>query len=133
MNPCLDLQERPSGQVVRGIEEGAAEIGIASGEAETRSLEAFHYRYDNLVPVVRPDHPLAVHDRLQIADTLDFDHGAGMGLRSIRLCDEWARRELKVVVRDSRQLSSTSRLVLDHLREAERKEGERSLCATLRR
>jgi DNA-binding transcriptional LysR family regulator len=186
----IDLQERPSGQVVRGIEEGAAEIGIASGEAETRSLEAFHYRDDNLVLVVRPDHPLAVHDRLQFADTLDFDHiglhaassiyltsqyaaaqagksmrlrihvpgfdaacrmvqadmgigvipdrafdviGAGMGLRSIRLCDEWARRELKIVVRDARQLSSTSRLVLDHLQAAERKEGERSLGATLRR
>jgi DNA-binding transcriptional LysR family regulator len=59
--------------------------------------------------------------------------GAGMGLRSIRLCDEWARRELKIVVRDARQLSSTSRLVLDHLQAAERKEGERSLGATLRR
>jgi DNA-binding transcriptional LysR family regulator len=165
--------------VVRGIEEGAAEIGIASGEAETRSLKAFHYRYDNLVLVVRPDHPLAAHDTLLFADTLDFDHiglhaassiyltsqyaatqagksmrlrihvpgfdavcrmvqadmgiglipdrafdvvGAGMNLRSIRLCDEWARRELKIVVRDVRQLSSTSRLVLDHLQAAEQKE-----------
>jgi len=49
--------------------------------------------------------------------------GAGMGLRSIRLCDQWARRELKIVVRDVRQLSSASRLVLDHLQAAERKEG----------
>src|SRR4030081_3652351 len=55
----VDLQERPSGQVVRGIEEGAAEIGICSGEAETRTLEAFHYRYDHLAVVVRSDHPLA--------------------------------------------------------------------------
>jgi DNA-binding transcriptional LysR family regulator len=38
----VDLQERPSGQVVRGLEEGAAEIGICSSEAETRSLETFH-------------------------------------------------------------------------------------------
>ena len=165
----IDLQERPSGQVVRGIEEGAAEIGIASGEAETRSLEAFHYRYDNLVLVVRPD--------LLFADTLDFDHiglhaassiylrsqyaateagksmrlrihvpgfdavcrmvqanmaiglipdrafdviGAGMNLRSIRLRDEWAQRKLRIVVRDARHLSTTGRLVLDHLRAAGR-------------
>ncbi len=185
----IDLQERPSGQVVRGIEEGAAEIGIASGEAETRSLQAFHYRYDNLVLVVRPDHPLAAHDKLLFADTLDFDHiglhaassiyltsqyaatqagrsmrlrihvpgfdavcrmvqadmgiglipdrafdvvGAGMGLRSIRLCDQWARRELKIVVRDVRQLSSTSRLVFDHLQAAEPKQDERSPGAALR-
>jgi DNA-binding transcriptional LysR family regulator len=172
----IDLQERPSGQVVRGIEEGAAEIGICSGEADARSLETFHYRTDHLVVVVRPDHPLAARETMQFGDTLDFDHiglhaassiylrsqyaatqagksmrlrinvpgfdavcrmvqanmgvglipdrafeviGAGMGLRSIRLRDDWARRELRIVVRDAAHLSSTGRLVLDHLRAAE--------------
>jgi DNA-binding transcriptional LysR family regulator len=172
----IDLQERPSGQVVRGIEEGAAEIGICSGEADARSLETFHYRTDHLVVVVRPDHPLAARETMQFGDTLDFDHiglhaassiylrsqyaatqagksmrlrinvpgfdavcrmvqanmgiglipdrafeviGAGMGLRSIRLRDDWARRELRIVVRDAAHLSSTGRLVLDHLRTAE--------------
>jgi DNA-binding transcriptional LysR family regulator len=177
----IDLQERPSGQVVRGIEEGAAEIGICSGEAETRGLEIFHYRYDNLVLVVRPDHPLAARDSVLFAETLDFDHiglhaassiylmsqyaaaqagksmrlrihvpgfdavcrmvqanmgiglipdrafevvGAGMGLRSVPLRDEWSRREIKIVTRDPRQLSSTGRLVLDYLRAAERRDSE---------
>lgn len=172
----IDLQERPSGQVVRGIEEGAAEIGICSGEADARSLETFHYRTDHLVVVVRPDHPLAARETIQFGDTLDFDHiglhaassiylrsqyaatqagksmrlrinvpgfdavcrmvqanmgvglipdrafeviGAGMGLRSIRLRDDWARRELRIVMRDAAHLSSTGRLVLDHLRAAE--------------
>jgi DNA-binding transcriptional LysR family regulator len=45
--------------------------------------------------------------------------GAGLGLRAIGLRDDWARRELKIVVRDVAQLSSTGRLVLDHLRAAE--------------
>ena len=172
----VDLQERPSGQVISGIEEGAAEIGICSGAAETRDLEAFHYRYDHLVLVMRPEHPLAGRDGLAFIDTLDFDHiglhtassiylraqyaateagkpmrlrinvpgfdavcrmvqadmgiglipdrafevvGAGMGLAAVRLRDDWAQRELKIVVRDQRQLSSTGRLVLDHLRAAE--------------
>src|SRR6202012_2945304 len=44
----VDLQERPSGEVVSGIEEGAAEIGICAGATETRALEAFHYRYGPL-------------------------------------------------------------------------------------
>jgi DNA-binding transcriptional LysR family regulator len=175
----IDLQERPSGRVISGIEEGAAEIGICSGAAETRALEAFHYRYDHLVLVMRPDHPLAGRDALLFTDTLDFDHiglhtassiylraqlaaseagkpmrlrinvpgfdavcrmvqadmglglipdrafevvGAGMGLRAVRLRDDWARRELKIVVRDQRQLSSTGRLVLNHLRAAEQSE-----------
>jgi DNA-binding transcriptional LysR family regulator len=175
----IDLQERPSGPVVRGIEEGAAEIGICSGAADTRSLETFHYRDDNLVLVVRPDHPLAERREVAFADTLDFDHiglhsassiylmsqyaaseagkslrlriqvpgfdavcrmvqanmgiglipdrafeviGAGMGLRSIRMRDPWAARELKIVVRDCKALSGTGRLVFDHLRAAEGKE-----------
>src|SRR6195952_3432068 len=68
----IDLQERPSGQVVRGIEEGAAEIGICSGEVETRSLEGFHYRYDHLAVVVRSDHPLSARADILFTDTLDF-------------------------------------------------------------
>jgi DNA-binding transcriptional LysR family regulator len=172
----VDLQECPSGKVISGIEEGAAEIGICSGAAETRSLEAFHYRYDHLVLVMRPDHPLAGRDGLLFTDTLDFDHiglhtassiylraqlaaaeagrpmrlrinvpgfdavcrmaqanmglglipdrafevvGAGMGLCAVRLRDDWARRELKIVVRDEEQLSSTGKLVLSHLHGAE--------------
>jgi DNA-binding transcriptional LysR family regulator len=175
----VDLQERPSGQVISGIEEGAAEIGICSGAAETRGLEAFHYRYDRLVLVMRPEHPLAGSDGLFFIDTLDFDHiglhtassiylraqyaateagkpmrlrinvpgfdavcrmvqanmgiglipdrafeviGAGMGLCAVRLRDDWAQRELKIVVRDLEQLSSTGRLVLNHLRDAEKAE-----------
>src|SRR5215469_13061057 len=173
----VDLQERPSGQVVSGIEEGAAEIGILSGVTDTRALETFHYRYDHLVLVMRPDHPLAGRDGLFFIDTLDFDHiglhtassiylrtqlaateagkpmrlrinvpgfdavcrmvqagmglglipdrafeviGAGMGLSAVRLRDDWARRQLKIVVRDERQLSATGRLILDHLRGVER-------------
>jgi DNA-binding transcriptional LysR family regulator len=172
----VDLQECPSGKVISGIEEGAAEIGICSAEVETRALEAFHYRYDHLVLVMRPDHPLAGRDGLLFTDTLDFDHiglhtassiylraqlaatevgkpmrlrinvpgfdavcrmvqanmgiglipdrafevvGAGMGLCAVPLRDDWARRELRIVVRDEAQLSSTGRLVLNHLRGAE--------------
>jgi hypothetical protein len=45
--------------------------------------------------------------------------GAGMGLRAISLRDDWAKRQLKIVVRDVAQLSGTGRLVLDHLRAVE--------------
>ena len=175
----IDLQERPSGQVVSGIEEGLAEIGICSGAVDTRALQTFHYRYDTLVLVMRRDHPLARSDALSFTDTLDFDHiglhaassiylraqyaatqagkpmrlrinvpgfdavcrmvqanmgiglmpdrafeviGACMDLCAVRLRDDWAQRELKLVVRDQSQLSSTGRLVLNHLRAAEQSE-----------
>jgi DNA-binding transcriptional LysR family regulator len=48
--------------------------------------------------------------------------GAGMNLRAIPLRDEWARRQLKIAVRDSGQLSGTGRLMLDHLQAAEDQE-----------
>ena len=86
----VDLQERPSRQVVRGLEEAAAEIGICSGEAETRSLETFHYRYDKLVLVVRPDHPLAAREGVRFADTLDFDHIGLHAASSIYLRSQYA-------------------------------------------
>jgi hypothetical protein len=48
--------------------------------------------------------------------------GAGMDLRAIPLRDEWARRQLKIAVRDSGQLSGTNRLMLDHRQAAEGRE-----------
>ena len=182
----VDLQERPSGQVVRGIEEGAAEIGICSGEAETRawkpSIIATTIWSWWCGRIIRSRRATGI----LFADTLDFDHiglhaassiylrsqyaatqagkrcgcasrcrgstryaawckpiwgsasipdrafeviGAGMGLRAIRLCDEWAQRELKIVVRDAGHLSGTGRLVLEHLRAA----GEGKETAWIRR
>ncbi|MBR0939189.1 LysR family transcriptional regulator [Bradyrhizobium jicamae] len=86
----VDLQERPSGQVVRGIEEGAAEIGICSGEADSRALEGFHYRTDHLVVVMRPDHPLAGRESLAFTETLDFDHIGLHTASSIYLRSQYA-------------------------------------------
>ncbi|WP_231168855.1 LysR substrate-binding domain-containing protein [Bradyrhizobium sp. 41S5] len=87
----VDLQERPSGQVVGGIEQGAAELGICSAEADSRALEVFHYRYDNLVVVMRPDHPLAGREKLLFIETLDFDHSACTP-RARSICDRNMRR-----------------------------------------
>lgn len=168
----FDLQERSSAGVVLGIEEGAAEIGICSGDVETRSLQRFRYRGDRLVVVVPDAHPLTSRSAIDFAETLDYDHvglfasssiylrsqysaqqvgrsirlrvhvpgfdaacrmvqagmgvgllpdravqvlGAGMGLVAVPLRDEWAARELSVVVRDASALSTTSRLMFEHL------------------
>lgn len=169
----LDLQERPSAEVVRGVEEGVAEIGICSADVTTRSLERYSYRRDRLVIVVKADHPLAQATKVSFADTLDYDHvglfatssiylrsqytaqqigksirlrvhvpgfdavcrmvQAGMGiglipnrafdvlshgmdLSAVELSDDWADRELVLVARDPAGLSTTSQLMLDHLR-----------------
>lgn len=75
----INLEERPSTGVVRGLSEGAADLGICSGETDIGELFAVPYRHDELVVVMRNDHPLASRQRLLFSDTLTFDH---VGLHS---------------------------------------------------
>jgi len=75
----LDLEERPSGGVVKAVDDSLADLGICSGDAETRELHVAHYRRDSLVIVMRDDHPLASRASIGFAETLDGDH---VGLHS---------------------------------------------------
>lgn len=70
----IDLEERPSGGVVSGVEEGTADLGICAASIDARALTAYHYRGDRLVVVMPADHPLAGREALPLADTLDFEH-----------------------------------------------------------
>ena len=69
----IDLEERPSRQVVDAIEDGLADLGICSGETDTRQLARTVYRRDTLVLVVRADHPLANCSEVPFHDTLAYD------------------------------------------------------------
>ncbi|MFC0399766.1 LysR family transcriptional regulator [Paraburkholderia rhizosphaerae] len=172
----IDLEERPSGGVVEAVADSLADLGICSGEADTRGLQATHYRHDSLVVVMREDHPLAGRERVTFAETLDSDHvglhsassinarthmaarqagkplrlrihvpgfdavcrmvqadmgvgvvptnvfqvmGKPLGLVAVKLEDEWAERNLVIVVRDAGALSPVGRLLFDHLRSVE--------------
>ena len=73
-NIRIDLEERPSGGVVAGVEEGVADLGICAGSTDTRSLLARPYRGDRLVLVVPAGHPLAGREAIALSETLDHDH-----------------------------------------------------------
>ncbi|WP_250535091.1 LysR family transcriptional regulator [Caballeronia sp. AZ10_KS36] len=75
----IDLEERPSGGIVDGVLDSLVDLGICSGDADTRGLESTHYRHDRLIIVTPGDHPLARRECVSFADTLDFDH---IGLHS---------------------------------------------------
>lgn len=70
----LDLEERTSGNVVKGVEDSWADIGICSGHVETRDLHVELYRRDQLVLVMRGDHPLAARGSAAFGETLEYDH-----------------------------------------------------------
>ncbi|MFH6784538.1 MULTISPECIES: LysR family transcriptional regulator [Methylobacterium] len=69
----IDLEERPSGGVIRGVAEGAGEIGICSRTVATLDLHATLYRRDRLVLVMRQEHPLAGRTQIAFADALGYD------------------------------------------------------------
>lgn len=70
----VDLEERLSAGVVRGIEESAGDIGICVSTTDSRALETRPYRRDRLVLAVPRGHPLASRQSIAFADSLDYDH-----------------------------------------------------------
>lgn len=94
----VDLEERPSNGVVQGLLDGVADLGICSGDSDTRDLHAVRYKRDQLVLVVRQGHPLAEQPQVAFAQTLDNDfvglHSASsINMRTV----EAARRAGKVL------------------------------------
>ncbi len=70
----IDLEEHLSAEVLRAVQEGAADLGIchlADGSSELQSLS---YREDRLVLIVPLGHPLAERSEVAFVDSLDYDH-----------------------------------------------------------
>jgi DNA-binding transcriptional LysR family regulator len=89
----IELEERPTDRVVKGIVEGWAEIGICSRDADLMGLDAAVYRRDELVVVMRPDHPLARGKALAYGDTLGYEQIALHAESSIFTRSRIAARE----------------------------------------
>ncbi len=73
-NIQVDMEERISPEVVRGIRDGTASLGICWDAADIGNLEQRRYRSDHLVMVVPAGHPLAAHKSLRFEQTLGYDH-----------------------------------------------------------
>lgn len=70
---AISLEERRSADVVRGIEDGAADIGISRAFLNLQGLESFPYRYDHFAVAMDPGHPLARFPELWFEQTLQYD------------------------------------------------------------
>jgi DNA-binding transcriptional LysR family regulator len=70
----IDLEERISPDVIRGIREGVASIGICWDAADTGNLRTRTYCHDHLCVVVPKGHALSQRKSVRFADTLDFEH-----------------------------------------------------------
>jgi DNA-binding transcriptional LysR family regulator len=73
-NVNIDLREHLSNDVVRAVNEGTADIGLAAGSVRTEGLQVLPYRNDRLVVATATGHPLASRDDVNFADTLEYEH-----------------------------------------------------------
>jgi molybdate transport repressor ModE-like protein len=64
-NIDIDLEERPSHEIVQAVAQGLADLGIVADGVDLGALETFAFRRDQLVLVVPRRHPLA--KRRQVA------------------------------------------------------------------
>lgn len=99
----IDIEEKPSHDIIRLVAQGFADIGIVADIVDFGELETFPFAVDRLVLVVPRRHPLIGVRRVAFRDLLDYEFvgmGAGnalqqhLGQRAVQL-----GRPLKLRVR----------------------------------
>lgn len=70
----VDLQERLSRDIVRGVLDGAADLGIIAGPVNAPELQIMQFSTDRLVLAVPVGHPLSGRGKVTLADTLAYQH-----------------------------------------------------------
>lgn len=70
----VDLQERLSRDIVRGVLDGSTDMGIIAGPVEAAGLQVMHFSTDRLVLIVSVGHELARHKTVTLKQTLAFQH-----------------------------------------------------------
>lgn len=67
----IDLEERPTSQILEAIDRKQADVGIIVRGPPHHGVNAFPYTTDRLVVAVAADHPLAGRDMVAFADLFD--------------------------------------------------------------
>lgn len=70
----VDMEERVSPEIVRGVREGIASLGVCWDAADIGALQCRPYRTDHLCIVVPARHSLASRKSVRFEQTLDFEH-----------------------------------------------------------
>ena len=70
----VDLQERLSRDIVRGVLDGSTDMGIIAGPVQAEGLQALHFSTDRLLLAVPLGHPLATQPRVTLRQTLSYQH-----------------------------------------------------------
>jgi DNA-binding transcriptional LysR family regulator len=68
------LEERLNHDIVRGVQEGTTDIGVAAGAVQGQGLEIINFSTDRLVLATAPGPPLADAGSISFAETLEYPH-----------------------------------------------------------
>ncbi|MCV6798059.1 LysR substrate-binding domain-containing protein [Achromobacter ruhlandii] len=68
----VDLQERLTRDIVRGVLDGTTDLGIVAGPVDAPELQTIHFSTDRLVLVVPNGHPLQEQDKVKLADAVRY-------------------------------------------------------------
>lgn len=72
-NIDVDLQERLTTEIIRGVLDGTTDLGIMSGPVDTDGLEKHYFSTDRLVLAVTPNHPLAELPKVAFSEMIHYD------------------------------------------------------------
>lgn len=86
----MDLQERLSRDIVRGVLEGSTDMGIIAGPVASKGLEVLHFSTDRLVLVVPKGHVLDNCGPQKLRAALGFHH---VGLQEGSTLQEFMREQ----------------------------------------
>ncbi|SRR5450830_1082 len=68
------LEERPNQDIMEGIQQGTADIGIVAGPVHAEGVEVISFSTDRLVLVTALEHPLAGSGRVSFNQTMEYEH-----------------------------------------------------------
>jgi DNA-binding transcriptional LysR family regulator len=68
------LEERLNQEIVRGIQDGTADIGVTAGPVQAQGVEIINFSTDRLVLATALHHPLAGSKQISFPETLDYQH-----------------------------------------------------------
>ena len=81
----ISMEERVSPDVVQGIREGSASIGICWDAADLSGLETSPYRSDHLAVVAHQSHPVAQLQSVRFADVLEHEFVSMPALSAVQV------------------------------------------------
>lgn len=84
-NIQISLEERVSPDVVQGVRDGSASIGICWDAADLSGLETRSYRSDHLAVVAHATHPVAQWESVRFADVLGYEFVSMPALSAVQV------------------------------------------------